>query len=167
MDALLNSLSDYSTDQRGDVGSWIRIAGIHALGQVISSLSEISESPLAWISQDQFENAIGEIVKQGMEKLEPVRGAVWKTFRLLRRTRANDIWVWNGSSLWKFGLEDDINEDNFRSISPVDWFESAMGFLGTEYGAKAIAGLVHSIGTQMQSMVSPPWLPVSCGLGLT
>ena len=103
--AMLKSLGDYSTDQRGDVGSWIRVAGVDGLGQAIAVASQQPE-PQELISTDKFQAAIGGIVKLGMEKLEPVRAASWRTWRLLHDVHAGSVWKWEGDEVWDFEAKD-------------------------------------------------------------
>ena len=75
-DALDSGLEDYTTDERGDVGSWIRIACIRALGSVIEDLFRISGSlpdfP-SFLPPHRFHAAIGRILRQGVERLDNVR----------------------------------------------------------------------------------------------
>jgi hypothetical protein len=79
--AAISALSDYSTDQRGDIGSWIRITGLAALSQMLSVPTIYSQ-----LEQEMVDSAIGGIVKQGVEKLEPCRSQAYTTLSQLRRT---------------------------------------------------------------------------------
>jgi hypothetical protein len=85
LQAFILALEDYSTDQRGDVGSWIRIASLASLGQVMSSLPDLERS----IPEDMTEKIIGGIIKQGLEKLEPVRAEAARSLYLLRSSGWN------------------------------------------------------------------------------
>jgi hypothetical protein len=80
--ALITALDDYTTDQRGDVGSWIRIAALHSLGRVVP-LSVSSGSPR--IAERQLDDIIGGAVRLGVEKLEPVRGEAARCLAALRQ----------------------------------------------------------------------------------
>jgi hypothetical protein len=44
---------------------------------------------------------------------------------------------------------------DFRDITQRQWFDSAMKLLDTQYRAAVIAGLVMSIGSSIESLVSP------------
>lgn len=88
----VNALSDYSTDQRGDIGSWIRITGLSALGQMLSVPSIYSQ-----IDLDTLDAAIGGIVKQGVEKLEPCRSQTFATLAQLRQSGVS----WSGQEAMK------------------------------------------------------------------
>ena len=74
--SLLAGLEDYTTDERGDVGSWIRMACIKSLTDIIIIL--LSDGDKAYNLVDylppaQFHEAIGGILKQGVERLDNVR----------------------------------------------------------------------------------------------
>lgn len=75
-DALDSGLEDYTTDERGDVGSWIRIACIRALSSVIEDLFRISGSLpdfSSFLPPHRYHAAIGRILRQGVERLDNVR----------------------------------------------------------------------------------------------
>jgi hypothetical protein len=93
LEAAINALSDYSTDQRGDIGSWIRITGLSVLGQVLSVSTTYSE-----VSQTIKDSAIGGIIKQSVEKLEPCRAQAHRTMVQLRQSGV----VWSGCGAMKF-----------------------------------------------------------------
>lgn len=75
-DALDSGLEDYTTDERGDVGSWIRIACIRGLSSVIEDLFRISGSLpdfSSFLPPDRYHATIGRILRQGVERLDNVR----------------------------------------------------------------------------------------------
>jgi hypothetical protein len=104
--AFLGALTDYSTDQRGDVGSWIRCAGLIALGQAVS-IAAAHKSGTELVTQEMFEQAVGGMIKLGVEKLEPVRASAWRGVRMLRDSQAVARWHWEGSGIWDFTAKDD------------------------------------------------------------
>ncbi len=104
--AFQNALFDYSTDQRGDVGSWIRVAGLLALGKAIA-IAATQATPVDWLSQERFEQAVGGMIKLGMEKLEPVRAATWRSWRLMKSVKANEHWKWDGREVRDFDVPDE------------------------------------------------------------
>jgi hypothetical protein len=89
----ISALSDYSTDQRGDIGSWIRITGLAALGQMLSVSTIYSQ-----IDQNTLNLAIGGIIKQSMEKLEPCRSQAYTTMTQLRNSGVQ----WGGQEAMNF-----------------------------------------------------------------
>ena len=86
MDTLLKALDDYSVDNRGDVGSWVREAAIHGLEKCTyilckkagdhnnDSFSSLFDSNLA-------NRLIGGIVKQGVEKMDKLRETAAKALQ--------------------------------------------------------------------------------------
>src|ERR1700753_3387804 len=75
-DALLEGLADYTTDERGDVGSWIRISCVLALSQLVQILFTHSESLpnfVEYLPPKKYQAAIGGILKQSVERLDNVR----------------------------------------------------------------------------------------------
>ena len=107
VDSFLHALTDYSTDQRGDVGSWIRAAGLYALGQAVVVAVRRESLATDLIPQDAFEKVVGGIVKQGTEKLEPVRAAAWRSWNIMQSVQADHIWQWKGKTIWMFDVKGD------------------------------------------------------------
>jgi hypothetical protein len=87
--ALLRGLEDYSVDERGDVGSWIRIACIQGLTRfselLISNAASIPDFNL-YFPPSKYRQTITGILKQGVERLDNVRQEAGECFmRLLNR----------------------------------------------------------------------------------
>jgi hypothetical protein len=75
-DAFLSGLADYSVDERGDVGSWIRMTCIQGLTIYILTIMRPTNPQEHWrerLSLDMYHQAIGGILKQGVERLDNVR----------------------------------------------------------------------------------------------
>lgn len=110
MKSLFKALDDYSVDNRGDVGSWVREAAMDALERctyilckrdAISLQSEIEE-PLQELENDEIRKnqvdplfdanhaviLIGGILKQAVEKMDKIREIAAK---VLQRILYNDI----------------------------------------------------------------------------
>lgn len=93
MSSLLKALDDYSTDNRGDVGSWVRDAAMNGLEKCtyilcsrdsnIQGKGSVPEFPKCDITESDpatsyFDatlatNLIGGIVKQAVEKMDKIR----------------------------------------------------------------------------------------------
>jgi hypothetical protein len=74
--ALISGLEDYTTDERGDVGSWVRIASIQGLTSVSLTLLTLAKSDityLEYIPANLYQEAIAGILKQGVGRLDNVR----------------------------------------------------------------------------------------------
>jgi hypothetical protein len=76
LDALLAGLEDYTADERGDVGSWVRIACIHGLTSFSTSMfahaAAITDFE-TYFSPARYHAAVAGILKQGVERLDNVR----------------------------------------------------------------------------------------------
>ncbi|KAG6850743.1 hypothetical protein H0H93_009366 [Arthromyces matolae] len=85
--SLLHGLDDYSIDQRGDVGSWIRVACMQSLTTTIEVLMHNARTSAAlhtYLPPSIIRSAVSGILKQGVERLDNVRQAAGECFlRLL------------------------------------------------------------------------------------
>lgn len=113
--AYLSGLDDYTIDERGDVGSWIRVASLRGLCMIVELLLDMFDSgkdlgpsgPLhIWLPPDSYHEVLGGILKQGVERLDNVRRQAGESFlRLLRRGPPNvegsDRWRVHGDRLLK------------------------------------------------------------------
>lgn len=70
---MLAGFNDYTVDQRGDVGSWVRLASIDALKRLFTSQSFLEVSNQ--LQMDQIESAWACLLKQSLERLDKVREA--------------------------------------------------------------------------------------------
>ncbi|GFZ52002.1 hypothetical protein JCM24511_09773 [Saitozyma sp. JCM 24511] len=144
--SLLACLSDYTTDQRGDVGSWIRVAALRALGGIVGcAAGQPPATALALVDHEVFERVIGGMVRLGVEKLEPVRAASAGALRDLRHVHAGAVWGWEGEECLKAEMSDGY-------LDQQAWFASGMPLLKTRYRADLVAGLVLTIGSQVESV---------------
>ena len=76
LSTLLSGLRDYTIDERGDVGSWIRIACVQGLTSCIEDLFSVAESVsdfADYLPVSSYQQAIAGILKQGVERLDNVR----------------------------------------------------------------------------------------------
>lgn len=88
LDNLLSGLNDYTIDERGDVGSWIRIACVQGLTSCIGDLFAVAasvENFEEYLPLPKYHHAVAGILKQGVERLDNVRQEVGACFaRLLK-----------------------------------------------------------------------------------
>lgn len=89
---LIDNLEDYSVDQRGDVGSWVRMAcvsGLVSFSKVLLSNLDSRSSLEGYLPPETFHIAVGGILKQGVERLDNVRQLVGEELtRLASFTKA-------------------------------------------------------------------------------
>lgn len=74
----VKALDDYTVDERGDVGSWVRVAAITSIGSVSKTLleaSDIRHSSLLheYLPPALYLDAFAGLLKQGSSRLETVR----------------------------------------------------------------------------------------------
>ncbi|CAO1637002.1 unnamed protein product [Parajaminaea phylloscopi] len=81
---LLQSLHDYSMDQRGDVGSWVRLAAVSGLRTMLDHLQEVSAETTprvrAWLSEAIYHDAVAGIAKQMVERMDHIRAEAGSHF---------------------------------------------------------------------------------------
>lgn len=75
-EAILSGLEDYTTDQRGDVGSWVRGTALASLAPLLRVACQVERSDL--VTQGDIDAAIAGVLKQGVEKLDNIREASGK-----------------------------------------------------------------------------------------
>jgi hypothetical protein len=104
---LIVGLDDYTTDERGDVGSRVRIASIQGLTAVSLTLLNLVKSDPAYfeyIPADLYQAAIAGILKQGVERLDNVRQQAGESImRLLKCPPPSDSdpWKFRGEQLFE------------------------------------------------------------------
>lgn len=108
-DALQDGLDDYTIDERGDVGSWIRIAcvkGLTSFTEILFSYASVIPNFEEYLPASKFHNAIGGMLKQGVERLDSVRQEVGTNItRLLLlqepAVASGELWRIHGIELMK------------------------------------------------------------------
>lgn len=68
MEAILMGFEDYTVDQRGDVGSWVRLASLKAIRSCLPSQIEFQKT-----TQSLVDRCISCALKQLVERLDNVR----------------------------------------------------------------------------------------------
>lgn len=68
-EAVLQGLGDYTTDQRGDVGSWVRSASLASLAILLRADGARDHV----VSEEMVIRTVAAILKQGVEKLDSKR----------------------------------------------------------------------------------------------
>ncbi|KAG6877463.1 hypothetical protein C0993_007080 [Termitomyces sp. T159_Od127] len=160
-ECLLNGLDDYSTDQRGDVGSWIRVACIQSLTTSIEVLMRNARTISAfqtYLPPSLIYSAVRGILKQGVERLDNVRQEAGECFlRLLYmplpEVQNSTRWQLPGSSFLKQLFE----RDDSVGWNEASWlFPRAVRLLDIpEYRSSVLSGLVFGLGSKTESTSRP------------
>lgn len=163
-DALDSGLDDYTTDERGDVGSWIRIACIQGLASMIGDLFHVSASLphfADFLPAQRYHHVVGRILRQGVERLDNVRQIAGESFlRILclspPSVDESENWRVRGETLMQelFLLDNSENGTNWNN---GEWlFPKAVKLLEIpDYRKTILAGLVLSVSTRTNSTQRP------------
>ncbi|KIJ17787.1 hypothetical protein PAXINDRAFT_167765 [Paxillus involutus ATCC 200175] len=160
-DALDSGLDDYTTDERGDVGSWIRIACIHGLTSIIEDLFRVSENLpefSTFLPPHRYHTVIGRILRQGAERLDNVRQISGECFLRILRLRLPAV---EHAEEWRVKGEDLMRElflaDDDTNWSVGEWlFPKVVRILQIpEYRRSVLTGLVMSVATRTGSTQRP------------
>ncbi|ESK95003.1 tubulin folding cofactor d [Moniliophthora roreri MCA 2997] len=160
-DALQDGLRDYSVDERGDVGSWVRMACIRGLNTFVEILLVKADglpNLEGYLPLEKYHRAIGGILKQGVERLDNVRLEAGRAFEnLLRIECGSQKERWRpheASFLTELLLQ---REDNLSGWNDASWlFPKGVQILRLEpYRKPVLLGLISSIGSLTDSTHRP------------
>ena len=134
---LTDCLDDYTVDQRGDVGSWIRIAACEALVPLMK-----------FSSQENVEKTIGKILRLCVEKMDRVRTVAGRTLCAIVPQ-----WPVSEESLLEFvGTAKQTGDELFSTPSKV--YSSMASLLSLEcYRKEMLTGFLISAGGLGESLV--------------
>ncbi|KAK0201710.1 tubulin folding cofactor D C terminal-domain-containing protein [Desarmillaria ectypa] len=161
-DALLGGLEDYTIDERGDVGSWIRMACVRGLTSVSQILFSNARTIICfddYLPPSKYHLAVIGILKQGVERLDNVRQDAGECILRLLRLPLPDV---KGAERWQLpscGLLVELFASGTESVSWSDghWlFPRAVRLLEIEeYRQPVLTGLVMSLGSKTDSIHRP------------
>ena len=83
---ILSGLDDYTADQRGDVGSWVRMAALRAVASISEALFLRKNDLVSfenYLPSDTWHSAIAGVLKQGVERLDNVRAVAGEQLMVL------------------------------------------------------------------------------------
>ncbi|KAH9275275.1 hypothetical protein BASA83_002510 [Batrachochytrium salamandrivorans] len=154
---LLAGTEDYSTDSRGDVGSWIREASIHGLVQVLTLVSlieseassNIGKPILSAIDSSTRRDIVANLCLQSVEKIDRLRGAAGVALHSL---------------LWEHPTLDFPSRDAMQCAIPLDlqinWLNTKEVYplmskimCIDDYANSVLLGIIVSIGGLTESLV--------------
>ncbi|KAL0578630.1 hypothetical protein V5O48_003373 [Marasmius crinis-equi] len=161
VDALLDGLTDYSVDERGDVGSWVRIAclrGLNTFMELVLGTVRDLPAPEEYLPPAKFQRVVQGVLKQGVERLDNVRLEAGQAFRnILSVTSVSDYDRWKVVNQTFFGelfLEGDAKITGWNDA--IWLFPRAVQILGTEaYRMPVLLGIISSIGSLTDSTHRP------------
>ncbi|KAL1722870.1 armadillo-type protein [Schizophyllum commune] len=152
--ALLRGLDDYTMDERGDVGSWIRITGIQGLRDCAIMLLQRPNLLPSYLPPEVYHAAVAGILKQGVERLDNVRAEAGACMLgLLMITPPTEAYAIEGG---------DAMQEMFLQGEPVPWsdgtvfFPKAATLLNVaRYRKQVLSGMILSVGSRSESITRP------------
>ncbi|THH31462.1 hypothetical protein EUX98_g2715 [Antrodiella citrinella] len=162
LNCLLAGLQDYTTDERGDVGSWIRMVCIKGLTDVaIVLLNNGAHIPALpdYFPPSKFHDAIGGTLKQGVERLDNVRQHAGQQILRLLEFQVPDFpgngqWLIHGDALMRQLF---LSGEEISGWHEGSWlFPKAVRLLEIpEYRQKLLSGFVLSVNSRTDSTQRP------------
>lgn len=111
---LLSGLRDYTTDERGDVGSWVRSSSLKCLETLIDFCTGVPSRIPRYTTRKVVKEVLVEILKQTVESIDSLRERAWyTTSRLLCEALSTQIDGFD--SLTKIFIRD--NAEHWRELS--------------------------------------------------
>lgn len=116
-DTLLAGLEDYTIDERGDVGSWARIACIQGLTAICELLFRISGKIPdfgSYLPPQKYRAVTAGLLKQGAERLDNIRQTAGASISALLKARLPDV---GEAKRWRMPASPLLEELFLRSVS--------------------------------------------------
>ncbi|GAK62322.1 TBCD protein [Moesziomyces antarcticus] len=148
--AMLAGLTDYTMDQRGDVGSWVRLSCIVGLRDVLVRFQTLQLDVDEWLG-DAFHSVVAALWKQAAERIDHVRYtagtsvlAIYGAYSSSNGLRPHGYDVVQST----YGdLDDEVEERKFREAKAA--FPLIVHLLRVQaYRAPILEGLVVSVGSK-------------------
>lgn len=144
-DCLLKALEEYTTDNRGDVGAWVREASMHVLHYLVINC------PRERLNSDTVHQVLSGLTKQSVEKIDRIRAVAGKLFQSL---------IHHQPPLPHIQRHQELLEIFPNDSSSISWLFADHTFplfckllLFPEYSEKILTGLVGSIGQLTESLI--------------
>ncbi|KAF8957293.1 tubulin folding cofactor D C terminal-domain-containing protein [Flammula alnicola] len=160
--ALLAGLEDYTIDERGDVGSWVRIVCIQGLTRISELLFRTAESIPdfeRYLPPETYISIAAGLLKQGVERLDNVRQTAGVCFMTLLNMPLPLV---DRADRWRLPASPLLRELFVSPSEQIGWndgtwlFPRAIRLLEIpEYRKPVLSGIVISIGSKTDSTQKP------------
>ena len=155
--ALLQCFGDYSADNRGDVGSWVREAAMLALEQVVPRVLQ-AEGCAEWLAPERIKSIIDALIQQLCEKIDRIRSCAGHVLVKLLLLEPPLPGVPHRDLLLQ------VLVDHEQPAVQVDWKSPAAAFPRLvqlvqlpDYTLPAVSGLVMSVGGLAEGTGKHSW----------
>ncbi|XP_055382719.1 tubulin-specific chaperone D [Condylostylus longicornis] len=141
----LKALEEYTLDNRGDIGAWVREAAMTALFQLITTC------PRELLTPSFIHQVMTELAQQAVEKIDRTRGLAGRLFYSLVFYEPKLPYIMYHQELRLIFPEDNTKILWLFADHTFPYFCSMLKF--AEYSPKIILGLTASIGQLTESLV--------------
>ncbi|KAI8340643.1 tubulin folding cofactor D C terminal-domain-containing protein [Chlamydoabsidia padenii] len=145
LDTLELCLKDYSTDQRGDVGSWVRSASMECLRHYIPMVAK-SEHGKDLYTLDTNTRLIGVLMKQSVERIDRVRELAGSVLTELVYSDSMEL---PHVEILKQSFAGDLSFSSPDTLYPV--MVKLLSY--SEYRLELLTGIIASAGGLTESLV--------------
>lgn len=143
-ECLLKTLEEYTIDNRGDIGAWVREASMNVLFQLIKAC------PVERIEADIVHNIMSGFAQQSVEKIDRTRGIAGKLFHSLLYSDPEIPHIQQREALKKIFPEDANKILWLFADHTFPLFSNLLAL--NEYSEKLLTGFVASIGQLTESL---------------
>lgn len=144
-DCLLKALEEYTIDNRGDIGAWVREAAMNVLQQLLKSC------PADRLDEEIVHNVMSGLAQQSVEKIDRTRGIAGKLFHSLLYHEPPIPYIKHREAL-KETFPEDANKILWLFADHTFPLFCNMLKLD-EYSEKVLIGLIASIGQLTESLI--------------
>ncbi|KAI9485376.1 MAG: armadillo-type protein [Benjaminiella poitrasii] len=141
--------TDYSTDQRGDVGSWVRTAIMEFIGYLLPCISKLDtlQDEQTYLSMDNTSKLVAYLLKQSVERIDKVRSNAGKVICDL--IFLSKYFKCPGQDYLRQHIKQDLSWSDPSELYPV-----VVQLLQIpEYRFELLTGLISSAGGLTESLV--------------
>ncbi|XP_055598519.1 tubulin-specific chaperone D [Uranotaenia lowii] len=142
----LRALDEYAIDSRGDIGSWVREAGINALFHFLTSC------PCDRLKPELVQKSLVAIAKQSVERIDKIRAVAGKIFASLLYYQPDIPHIIHKDELKKIFPEDTTEVLWLFPHHTFPLFIQLLNF--PDYVDSIAAGLILSVGAPTESLHS-------------
>ncbi|KAI8970360.1 armadillo-type protein [Mycotypha africana] len=143
-------LTDYSIDQRGDVGSWVRVSVMELLNYLVPCVSRLDSSrpeKPPYLTTSNTRDIIAALLKQSVERIDKVRSTAGRV--LFNVISSCDNLIYPGKEFLR-----DKFQRALEWLSPSDMYLTMVQILDIpEYRFELLTGLITSAGGLTESLV--------------
>ncbi|KAI9247117.1 armadillo-type protein [Helicostylum pulchrum] len=151
LNTLSSCLTDYSTDQRGDVGSWVRIASMELLNYLLPCIARLdrldgTQQP-KYLSATSTSDFMAALLKQSVERIDKVRSSAGNV--LCDLVCLDTYLEFAGHDCLRHYIKEDLSWSTPSQLYPV----MVQLLKIPEYRFELLTGLIASAGGLTESLV--------------